>query len=124
MDVNVDVGKNIATLLENLAQQIGTTVDKVYPWYVQQAQLEGVTFLIAVAVFIFVVGMAFVIFITAAIRKESEPAQIASFLSGMLLIFGVVAVGIDGPDAVRKLLNPNYYAMKMITQDIGRLVAK
>ena len=52
MDVNakVDIGQNLTSLLERLAQQIGTTADKVFPWYVQQAYIEGVTTLVAVAV--------------------------------------------------------------------------
>lgn len=41
MNTQIDVGKDIADLLEKLAQQIGTTVDKVFPWLITQAQIEG-----------------------------------------------------------------------------------
>jgi len=42
-NVSVDVGQNITGLLEKLAVQMGTTVDKVFPWYVNQAYIEGCT---------------------------------------------------------------------------------
>ena len=44
MDITLDVGSEISSLLQKLADQIGVTVAQIFPWYVQQAWLEGVLF--------------------------------------------------------------------------------
>jgi hypothetical protein len=129
VEATVDVGNNLTSLLERLAQQIGTTADKVFPWYVQQAYVEGVTTLAALAIVIPALAVIF----TAAVRSkhwtgkyEEQPTFpfFASIVSGVLLCVSLVIGTIEGTLAARKMMNPNYYAMGSITRDIGRLVAK
>ena len=124
MDINasIDVGKNITSMLEKLAAQIGTTADKVFPWYVQQAHLEGITTLCAIGV----MWLFSAILISISFKKcdfINGNRYVPIFIVGCLLSFASFCGSIcDGPNAVRKMLNPNYYAMTMMTQDIGRLV--
>ena len=125
MDVNakVDIGQNLTSLLERLAQQIGTTVDKVYPWYVQQAYLEGLTTLIAIAVVIplLIVGGV------ACYKKSGDnwnEFNVFQPLSLALAVGAFVALLVaarEVPQSARMMLNPNFYAMKMLTTDIGRM---
>jgi hypothetical protein len=56
MDVNIDVGQQLGGMLQKLADQIGVTVAQIFPWYVQQASLEGI-----IAVLFLVAGWAIVI---------------------------------------------------------------
>jgi hypothetical protein len=126
MDVNatIDVGKNLTSLLERLAQQIGTTADKVFPWYVQQAQLEGVTALVAVCALLVISTAILAISLPIAVRDGNSVAAPVAFVSGLVLL-AVLGIGtFESVEAVRKISNPNYYAMKMLTQDIGRLVPR
>jgi hypothetical protein len=129
VEATVDIGGNLTSLLERLAQQIGTTADKVFPWYVQQAYVEGVSTLLALAVVVPIL----VVIVSLATRKpmwtgkyENEPtiALFVSAAAGAMLLFTVIIGTIESVDAVRKVMNPNYYAMKMITRDLGQLVAK
>ena len=128
MDIkaSIDVGQNITAMLERLAAQIGTTADKVFPWYVQQAHNEGVTALIAIAVIFFIVGTAFLVSLVALLIKERVAEIVVGIcvISGFSLLIAVPIGAIEGVEAARKLMNPNYYAMTMMTRDIGRLVAK
>jgi hypothetical protein len=128
MDVNatIDVGKNLTSLLERLAQQIGTTADKVFPWYVQQAQLEGATTLIGIVVCVCISLILFAAFFRSADFSDSGFNKYAamSLLSLGIGFVSLVAIPLEGIDAARKMMNPNYYAMKMLTQDIGRLTAR
>ena len=124
MDINVDVGLNITSMLERLAQQIGTTADKVFPWYVHQAYLEGITTLCALGVF----WLLAITLICVGLRKadfdEGNRHAVITGIGCALAVFVLLPTSFDGTTAVRQILNPNYYAMKMLTSDIGKLTRK
>ena len=120
-EVSVDVGPNITSLLERLAQQIGTTADKVFPWYVQQAQIEGMTALIAILIAAFVLVPTFFVSISKIGGPKEDTYGPIAFISGVLLLFTLIGGTFEGVEAARKMMNPNYYAVKMLTRDIGRL---
>ena len=128
MDINatVDVGDNITSMLERLAGQLGTTADKVFPWYVEQSVLQGWTTLIAIGAALVVFSIVFAISFPKAKFSygQENKAMVVSIASGIAMSISVLAVFMEGLDAVRQIKNPNYYAMKMLTQDIGRLVRK
>lgn len=126
MDINakIDVGNNVTALVEKLAGQIGTTADKVFPWYVQQAQVEGWTTIMALAVALVVFGFVFVILVWKADYEKGNAPAVLSVISGIALAFTVAGVFFDGTEAVRKIQNPSYYAMTMMTRDIGRMVGR
>lgn len=126
MDVNakLDIGQNLTTLLERLAQQIGTTADKVFPWYVQQAHLEGVVFFTLIATVFLVSAVAVFYGILRGDWSSGEPGNFAAVLTvmGCVCIFLTVAAAVvAGPRAATKVWNPQYHAMQMLTEDIGRL---
>lgn len=88
MDINasVDIGKNLTGLIEKLAAQIGTTADKVYPWYVQQAYLEGVTTLVTIAIVIPILSITFALAVRSKLwsgQYENQPT-VAFFVSGVI----------------------------------------
>lgn len=123
VEASVDIGNNLTSLLERLAQQIGTTADKVFPWYVHQAYLEGVTTLAVIGIFLLIAVPVFIV----SVRKydpdgrDMNGAWVACVISGFCLAFTLLIGGIEGADAARKIMNPNYYAMQMFMRDIGRL---
>ena len=124
MDVSVDAGPNITSLLERLATQIGITVDKVFPWYVQQAQLEGTVTVVAILVALLVFGVAFTLSVRKADYKDGNFAAVLSVFTGIALGVSVLLVPLSGLDGYLKTVNPNYYAMKMLTHDLGQLSAR
>lgn len=126
MDIkaSVDIGDNITGLLEKLAAQIGTTADKVFPWYVQQAQLEGITCLAALGLFGLVALIIFLLNIRKADLENGNRYAAGVVISAGLGFFVVFGFSVEGVDGVRKILNPNYYAMKMMTRDVGRLTGR
>jgi hypothetical protein len=126
VDINVDVGRNLTSLVERLAQQIGTTADKVYPWYVQQAYLEGVSSLVTLSLFLLVFGTIFAACLRKADFRDHQFNRYAfmCLIAGAISFFTLLIGAIDGTEAARKLMNPNYYAVKMLTRDIGQLTGK
>jgi hypothetical protein len=123
--MELDIGKNLTGLLERLAGQIGTTADKVFPWYVQQAYLEGLTALVGVALAVTIAASLFFwSFKRANFNDEGNHFAPLCIGSGISLAVSIVAVFIVGIESTRKLINPNYYAMQMLTHDIGRMVGK
>lgn len=124
MNVSVDVGSNITSLVERLAQQIGVTADKVFPWYVQQAYLEGVTTLVAIVVSWIVLMALLPFFVKGADWNYPNPKMFGAVICFVCLMPATLSIPFGGVESVRQIMNPNYYAMKMLTQDIGRLAGK
>lgn len=126
MDVSVDIGGNLTSLVERLAQQIGVTAEQVFPWYVQQAYIEGCVFLILFAA---ILVLAISLFTWGAFRFDKEgfgnalpSASFFLLLAGGLMLFGLLMSAATGlSSAITKVANPNYHAMKMLTRDIGKL---
>lgn len=126
MDVNasVDVGPNITALLEKLATQIGTTADKVFPWYIKQQVLEGWIWLgLSGSALLIGVALAIVSWGKADFEDGNRYTPLC-IVGGILAICGFLFVVFGTQTAVTQIMNPNYYALKSITADMARLVGK
>ena len=119
MQTTVDIGNNLASLISQLAAQIGTTTDKVFPWYVQQQLIEG-------WVFLCMMGALLVIslILLAGIGKvdshsgKGMPRVIVGGLVGGFVFMACIA---NLNTAVAQVLNPQYGAMKAMARDIGQM---
>lgn len=120
-DVTVDVGDNLTSLMERLAQQLGTTVDKVFPWYVEQAYLQGITTLVAIILAFAILVPLFVIAVRKSDFDKGNAWAPVSVASGILLVVSLIFGFLAAPQQVRKIANPKFYAMSMLVDDIGRL---
>ena len=123
-EINLDVGDNITKMLENLSHQIGTTADKIFPWYVKQAIIEGWMFLICN---ILALTVGIVLIRTCCKKANWERGN----LSQTLTIVGFVLVLIAFPmllfglgHAVSCIINPNYAALHQLTADLSMLTGK
>jgi hypothetical protein len=120
-NVTVDVGQNITELIGKLAAQIGTTADKVFPWYVNQSVLEGWGTL-AVLATVLVLAVTLVCF--GLIKQDLDDPDWRIFLAvfgGVALFFWIIIACSSIPDSVTKIANPEYHAMKMLVSDISKL---
>lgn len=119
---SVDIGQNITSLIEKLAQQIGTTTDKVFPWYVKQQIIEGYTYLAIGAA-----AMILSIIMLSVSWKKSDfdngnlyavfvvVSLVLLFGSGIFFLFGTTG-------AVSQIVNPQYHALHAMTQDMAKLL--
>lgn len=121
MEMTVDVGNNIASLVERLAQQIGTTADQVFPWYVHQAYLQGVTSLASMLLALVIAVAVFVPSFRRADFDEGNRATVLSVISGGIILLSLATCFVTGPQQVRKMLNPQFYAVTMLAEDIGKM---
>ena len=118
---SVDVGDGISTLLTKLAEKIGTSVDQVFPWYVNQQVIEGWVFLSVATVIILVLLAA-----TTYSRKKADFDIENAFTLLFVVLSGLFLLAISGfalgaSDAVSKILNPEYHAVHQLLKDVGRL---
>lgn len=126
MKVEIDSGSNITSALERLAQGIGTTVDQVFPWYVEQAVLNGTWTLTA----LFLSLLFALVCIMTSINKADWSGRTGSFnrytilnLIGMVALVLTLFVGaLSTVPAIKMIKNPNYYALRMLTNDISIMV--
>jgi hypothetical protein len=125
-DVNasIDIGKNLTSLLERLAAQIGTTADKVFPWYVKQQVLEGWTYF-ALLIPFFVLGTVLCIKGFNKVDCDDENKYTVVLGVGVvLLILVFFACVANFGNAFTQILNPNYHALHAIITDMSGLAGK
>lgn len=123
MDINakLDVGDNVTTLIERLAEQIGVTADKVFPWYVQQAYLQGITTMAAIALAVLIFVPLFIVACRRADFDKGNAWAPVSVATGIALCMSLIATFVAGPQQIRKMVNPQFYAVTMLAEDIGKL---
>lgn len=127
MDVNakIDVGDNITVLLEKLAAQIGTTADKVFPWYVKQQVLEGYIWM---SLSLSALFLGAILAIASWGKADFDgPGNRYSMLAGfgvVLFVFGFIFSVFGAQGAITQIINPNYYALKSMTSDMAKLIGK
>ena len=121
MEEKIDIGQNVADLITGLATQLGTTADKVFPWYVQQQYIEGVFFISTIALIIFV--SAFLcLFSWGGADFENGNIKTAVFISaGIIGALATFVFIIGGGNAISRIINPNYYAMHYMIKDLSQL---
>jgi hypothetical protein len=128
--VSMEVGSNVSVLLRDLAVGLGTTVEKVWPWYVKQAYISGYYTLTIIGIFSVLAVIGLSVTLVGRVRGEMFTEKNGNDLSGMgilfilscvLCVFLFVALLIDGKRVATNLLNPEYMAMQKITEHIGQL---
>ena len=121
MDITLDVGSEISSLLQKLADQIGVTVAQIFPWYVQQAWLEGVLFVALLLSFWAVFIPLLIVGAKKADFNNGNAWVPVTIASGFVLTASLIFAAFETTRAITKIANPNFHAMKMLTKDIGKL---
>jgi len=126
LNASIDIGDNVTKLLTELAGKIGTTADKVFPWYVKQAVIEGWTFIFAIS-FVLFIGTALIVL---SWRKATFDHNNGPNRYGVFLIIGIVFVSLAfiigvlaSTWAAGNILNPEYAAMSTLLgqlQTVGK----
>lgn len=115
-NISLDTGENITRLLEKLAQTIGTTVDKVFPWYVKQQIIEGWCYLGGC----FLSLMVGITLLLIAKKVHSEDGDEIPYLivGALITVVGFIALVIGGATFMSQIINPEYHAMKEIIRQL------
>lgn len=120
--VAVDIGENLTKLLEQLAKQVGTTADKVFPWYVQQQVLEGWASLCVHTAFLFVGLLMLVLSFRKSDFDNGNRYVFVLCAGGVMLFITTLSIALNAVDIVTQINNPHYGAMKAMTGDLARLL--
>jgi len=120
-NVSLDAGENIKELLQQLANQIGVTVDKIFPWYVKQEVIEGYTSLFLLT-FFSIIGI--ILLIVSLIKADFDKGNgyIVSLIVSCIILFSCCLAGsTELSDMIGKINNPEFFATKSLIYDISRL---
>ena len=121
MEGKVDIGQNIADLVTGLAQQIGTTADKVFPWYVQQQYIEGVFFVVVIALIIFISASLCLFSVKGADFENGNTKAVVFIAAGVIGALAIFVFILGGRHAISQIINPNYHAVHCMLKDFSNL---
>jgi hypothetical protein len=126
MDIkaSVDIGSNLNNLIVQLAEKIGTTADKIFPWYVQQAYYDGLFTIIALVAITLMATIVFLINIReAGIKDDGEPnmSLILTIFTGMIFVCLFIVWCISFTTVMTQILNPEYHGLKLMIEDLSKL---
>jgi hypothetical protein len=123
-NVSIDIGENTTSLIEKLAQQLGMTVEQIYPYYIKQAWLEGILPTCAsgflMVVWFIVVGS---IFGSSYLDWKEKGVYEGELLVGTGIVGTIVFLVISMwmVSAITRFLNPEYHAIQEIIHAISTL---
>lgn len=144
MDVKatVDVGQNtkdlleqgggaVTRIIEELAKSLGMTIDKIFPYYVKQAVIEGYVGLIAWAGFqivsLIIAGVALKLYFVFD-EKSRDDARVGAATTCVisLIIFAIALIigAVHISTWVSMIKNPEYAAIHQLINDAGKLLGK
>lgn len=112
------------SLLQELASQIGTTVDFIWPILVRQAYIEGIVGIIlyiflAVGIFVYVKIMIVKVWhnIDTSDWYEDEKKAGIIILGVMLAVLFIIAI-LTFSFTISSLVNPEYHAIRTILDSV------
>lgn len=113
--------QEITALLQQLTQQIGTTVDTIFPWYVQQAQMSAWATL--VTLLIVIIGSTCLISIFAYLGKKTDEElfMASSVISFILLMIALLVSALASVDIYTGITNPEYHAVHKLLMDLSQI---
>lgn len=107
-------------IIDSMAAKLGVAADQVIEVYSKQVIVEGIQQLFVAAVLVGLGILSTFLFVKFVKNAEEyfDDFEIGALFYGIMLvigmIFGAVSLCVDVPEAIGKLLNPEYYMIKDI----------
>jgi hypothetical protein len=123
-EITVDVGDNTINAIDKLANKLGMTGEKVYPYYVKQVKSEAIIDLLAVVSLLTILS-AIIAFSTWSLMKSKygSNAAVAGIVAPSLLFVIVLVIGMCTlSKTITKITNPEYAAVHQIMEDLKGVV--
>jgi len=122
VQASIDIGNNLTVLLEKLATQIGVTADKIFPWYVKQAIVEGWIFIVFWLIGTILSVVLLVISFKRVKFTNGDPNKwFAGCLTGGILAFIYLIALMASISFISGLINPEYAAMTRLIKQLSQL---
>ncbi|MDD2679537.1 MAG: hypothetical protein PHO03_01865 [Candidatus Omnitrophica bacterium] len=118
---SIDIGDNITKLIQQLAVQIGTTADKVFPWYVKQQIVFAYTSLAVFTIGLVILGVIFWKNYLKADFEYVDRNAVFAIISGALFLSALIFLVISFSTLLSQIINPEYYAMRELAGHLAEL---
>ena len=119
-------GSTVTKIIEQLANSLGMTIEKIFPYYVKQARLESLMSILIWIGFELICVVLLIVMYKIRIHEKNVDASatMAIFLVGMLVVFviGLVVGVFCLPDWITQASNPEYTAIHSLVRDASRLM--
>ena len=124
MNLEIDVGARIAEILGSLANKIGTTANKVFPWYVKQQVLEGWSSIFVILVVSLISSVCALKTFKKADFDENVKETTIFVISVIIFVICLVLFSASFTTLLTQITNPEYHALGQLTRDMGNLIGK
>jgi hypothetical protein len=122
-----NVGEQINSVINNLADKLGVTANKLYPVLIKQSYVDGIFSILSC-----ILGLAMVLSVPIVTRlimkKDKDGEYFAKYWDdgwvgywigmGTIGIAGFLIMGCSFQNAITALINPDWYALQLILDKI------
>ena len=102
----------IVSKLEILAHQLGLTAQQIFPYFVKQQIIYGMTTLICLIISIIVLGVSFK-FMFSSKQKIENTGCVLCVIGGIIFIISILVFCCQG---IGQLYNSEYFAIKNLIE--------
>ena len=107
-----DIGTQLNTVIDNLANKLGVAADKVWPMLIRQAHIDGAKYIIGFIVFGIIAAVLWAVGIHAwRDDNEYEGGWCLGIALSISVVWALMLVLGNWPQAV---WNPEYYALQKV----------
>lgn len=121
-NLNVDLGENVLHLLEEFSKTIGTTADKVFPWFVNDQLICGYVSLITPLIIMLI---CFILIKSNLKKTDWEDMNLNGGIVVACSTISAIAFMVftcSLPSSLSSILNPQYGAIKNLIYTLSRFV--
>jgi len=112
-------------MLKELAIKLGTTVDNLYPLFVKQSYVVGITNILLMVFGVIVAIISWKLTIKVWKEGEGDPEYLIICLLPFIgVIAPTVVILINLQDTITAFVNPQYFAIQNILQQLSQMVGK
>lgn len=113
--MNEQILERVDAAISAVAEKLGQGADHFWPILVKQQVVEGAIGLTLICLFLLTFPPLFLTGIFRGwIDDDMTPRGAATVASGMTTVFGMIFVLATVTDAVTKITNPEYHALKLV----------
>jgi len=128
----MNIGNEINTVINNLAEKLGVISTQILEMYTKQARVDGIKSIVSICVSISLIAIVGYVMHKMLNKRDKDGDRRSQFwdewewgwfmaLSYLTILILLIIVFVNISRSINCFVNPEYYAFKKIMSDIGNI---